>query len=471
MKKIFLLLIFCFILSSISVYSETITKDYSGGTPVFTVEGTGTITILDDNGNLVYIDDSQETGKIESFELELTAPISYFSAYIDSGEKTELINFSVLNPQKASEIKGALDALSDEDRFNMFPEFMDYMILGDECEYFYDKMDADEKKITSETIYQLSSQFESNSVLRENIEKWFLTEKILKSTWSELKYIAIEKMKIFEEEAVNKIEYEKLDSTQQSNVFKKTFNQALYISSKDDLIKYINQYVLEEKTPVSIQGGSTSSSVGNVSSKPSSGGISVGKNSSVSKPTDISVPKEDEKKVLFTDINDALWAKKEIEEMAGMGKINGYEDGKFKPNNNITRAEFVVLVKRCFELDAEFKEEVFEDVLAKDWYFNDVMIAYKKGLINGFDDKFFPNKNITRQDAAVIISRVLEAKDSYENNEITFTDADEISTYAKDSVIKLAKLGILAGMQDGSFSPMMELTRAQAATILYRCCR
>lgn len=85
------------------------------------------------------------------------------------------------------------------------------------------------------------------------------------------------------------------------------------------------------------------------------------------------------------------------------GYVNGYEDGTFRPDNSITRAEFVKLVNKYFGFNN--KEDIkFSDINTNDWYYNDICIASKAGYINGYEDKTFkPNKTITREEVAKIL--------------------------------------------------------------------
>jgi len=86
----------------------------------------------------------------------------------------------------------------------------------------------------------------------------------------------------------------------------------------------------------------------------------------------------------FQDIK-SHWAKKEIKEMATMGYVKG-SNGKFRPDDNITRAEFVAILVRILGLDAANLNNPFKDIKDKDWFYEDVLIALDKGLIKGHSD-------------------------------------------------------------------------------------
>ena len=114
---------------------------------------------------------------------------------------------------------------------------------------------------------------------------------------------------------------------------------------------------------------------------------------------------------------------------------------------------------------AKETENKFGDVSSSDWYHNYVLIAYGNGVINGVGtNEFAPNKNITRQDAAVMLKRAsgINGEDSNE-----FKDDADISEYAKEAVYALKKHNILNGY-NGLFNPTNNLSRAEAAQLIYK---
>ena len=117
--------------------------------------------------------------------------------------------------------------------------------------------------------------------------------------------------------------------------------------------------------------------------------------------------------------------------------------------------------------------DIFSDVNEGDWYYSFIAAAYNNGIINGYDNGTFGvNDNITRQDMAVIIYRAAErAGISFDavNEEITFEDGAEIADYARDAVRTLQTAGIINGISDTEFAPGMNATRAQAAKMIYLC--
>ena len=109
----------------------------------------------------------------------------------------------------------------------------------------------------------------------------------------------------------------------------------------------------------------------------------------------------------FSDIAAESWYNNAISTLSNMGIINGYEDGTFKPNAPITRAEFTAIATRFFDYEAEY-DGAFNDVSARAWYADYVQAAVDMGLVDGYPDGgFHPDAYITRAEACTIVNRVL----------------------------------------------------------------
>lgn len=177
----------------------------------------------------------------------------------------------------------------------------------------------------------------------------------------------------------------------------------------------------------------------------------------------------------FSDIADVTWAQKAIVAMSAVDIVKGREEGKFFPNDSITRAEFVKMLIGMLEyagrIDTADAECSFADVAEDAWYYSAVAAAVKNGIVTGVSEtEFAPDANITRQDMAVMIDRAAKAANISlsDGAEFIFTDEAAISDYALDAVKAMSKAGIINGFEDGSFSPMTNATRAQATVMLYR---
>ncbi|WP_250278249.1 S-layer homology domain-containing protein [[Clostridium] colinum] len=166
------------------------------------------------------------------------------------------------------------------------------------------------------------------------------------------------------------------------------------------------------------------------------------------------------------------WANSSIKYLADRGIINGVSETSFKPNDNITRAEFVTLLAKMDNINEnKYKSENFTDVSSTAWFNPYVDWAYKVGITNGTTNTTFaPNAKITREQMAVMIEKFCEYKKfDLKNNkeEISFTDINNISSFAKSSVTRVQQAGIINGRPDGSFAPKSNATRAEAAQMIY----
>ena len=102
------------------------------------------------------------------------------------------------------------------------------------------------------------------------------------------------------------------------------------------------------------------------------------------------------------------WAEKTIQDWVQKGWIQGYSDGSVKPDRTISRIELVVLVNKAFQFEGKNNIN-FTDVSEKDWFYNDLQKASAAGYILGYEDgSFKPNQQISRQEIAVIMSRILK---------------------------------------------------------------
>ena len=131
----------------------------------------------------------------------------------------------------------------------------------------------------------------------------------------------------------------------------------------------------------------------------------------------------------YTDVASDAWYNNAVSTLSNMGIIDGYEDGTFKPNASITRAEFTAIATRFFDYTAEY-EGAFNDVTYSDWYAECVQAAVDMGLVNGYaDGGFHPNAYITRAESCAIVNRVLNRVP----HEDYLLDEDEMITWPDNS--------------------------------------
>lgn len=108
----------------------------------------------------------------------------------------------------------------------------------------------------------------------------------------------------------------------------------------------------------------------------------------------------------YPDVSAGAWYNKAIATLSRMGILSGYEDGSFRPNATVTRAEFAAMAAR-FDTEAKPVDTPFTD-LTGCWAADEIAKAYGKGWVNGYGDNTFrPNGPITRAEAVTLINRVL----------------------------------------------------------------
>jgi len=166
--------------------------------------------------------------------------------------------------------------------------------------------------------------------------------------------------------------------------------------------------------------------------------------------------------VVLTDIA-GHWAEANIKALVATGAIAGYPDNTFKPNNNITRAEFASILVRAFNLEPK-AGKIFNDT-ANSWAKDSIATAYAYGIIQGYSDTTFgPDDLITREQMAVMVVKAANLTDI--TNSEAFVDNDKISDWAQDAVAIAKANGIIAGYPDNTFNPQGNATRAEAATVI-----
>lgn len=171
----------------------------------------------------------------------------------------------------------------------------------------------------------------------------------------------------------------------------------------------------------------------------------------------------------FRDVAGDHWAKDYIQALYEKGAVNGVSKDTFNASGNIYRQDFVKILVGALEMIVTDSQSVFSDVPEDAYYTKFVMTAYENGLIQGVGDGFGVSTNITRQDAAVILSRVLEKNGVAPGGEaVSFADGAQVAAYAQAAVAKVSAAGIFGGDEQGNFNPAAHLSRAEACAILCR---
>ncbi len=167
----------------------------------------------------------------------------------------------------------------------------------------------------------------------------------------------------------------------------------------------------------------------------------------------------------FNDI-ESHWAKAEIEEWSEKGLINGYSNGTFKPNDNITRAEFITLVNNVIYIQGE-EEISFEDIDGSEWYYKELKKAMFGEYIGGYEDNTFrANDNITRQEVAVILKNLVQLNTSEEDSLEKFVDTENTPNWSRTALTLAVQKGYLTGYKDNTMKASNYITRAESVKVL-----
>ncbi|NMO96560.1 S-layer homology domain-containing protein [Paenibacillus lemnae] len=172
---------------------------------------------------------------------------------------------------------------------------------------------------------------------------------------------------------------------------------------------------------------------------------------------------------VFADMNGS-WAKEVVQKLAAKHLIQGVELNRYAPAEHVTRADFAVLAMRVLGQDADKSAYNFNDVAPEAYYADEVGQAAALGLIQGFDGSFRPKESITREEAAVLLNRLIEKLEISEPalmESVSFKDQRDISPWAVDDVTKLQQMGILQGKGRKQFEPEAAVTRAELAKMMF----
>lgn len=174
----------------------------------------------------------------------------------------------------------------------------------------------------------------------------------------------------------------------------------------------------------------------------------------------------------FTDIA-SHWAKEDIEFVVSRGLFSGTSATTFSPNTAMTRGMFVTALGRLANADvSSHTKSSFTDVKSDAYYMGYIEWASKNNIVNGVGNgKFAPDQSITREQMAVIMSNYAKTigytlpKVHVEN---IFADNAKISAYAKDAVKQMQMAGVISGKNGNLFDPQGTATRAEVSAVLRR---
>lgn len=176
----------------------------------------------------------------------------------------------------------------------------------------------------------------------------------------------------------------------------------------------------------------------------------------------------------FSDVSPEHWAYTYITELSKTGVISGYTDGTFRPSATVTRAEWAKMLCVAGNISYEGKFiDFFVDVSKDDWFADYVSASAEYTVFYEDEDSnilYLPNEGATREDVTISLVNtkgyIVEAADS--TNALNFADSEDITENYILHIASAVEKGLISGYEDNTFKPKDTLTRAQAATLLYR---
>lgn len=170
------------------------------------------------------------------------------------------------------------------------------------------------------------------------------------------------------------------------------------------------------------------------------------------------------------------WAEEAIRDLSSRLIVNGAGQNSFKPNKAITRAEFAAIIVKALGIEPR-GSAAFTDVKSSDWFKDYVDAACSKGLISGYaDGSFKPNQNITREEAMVILLRAIDiagidtklSAEQVSDQLSAFSDSSSISPWAQVAVASCVRESIATGKNGSLLAPKVNITRAEICIMVQR---
>ncbi|WP_159886734.1 S-layer homology domain-containing protein [Paenibacillus puerhi] len=170
----------------------------------------------------------------------------------------------------------------------------------------------------------------------------------------------------------------------------------------------------------------------------------------------------------FADVPHNHWAKPVITELAAKHIVSGTSDTDFEPERMVTRAEFTALLARTLHLTAKGNVD-FTDVSAADWFYPEVAMAVKAGIVQGKSETTFaPEASISREEMVAMLVRAyhMQHKEAILPSGAAFDDEDAVSPWALAYVKNARALRLIEGREANLFVPHGVGTRAEASQLI-----
>ncbi len=322
-----------------------------------------------------------------------------------------------------------------------------------------------------EALYEQKPIASFEEMLKTMNQAFDLLETLNQSTWSDMSGLLIAQEAMLLKDHADMSCYKGLSGTERNKVCRYLVKQAPFAdfaALRTAFGQAIDDYQDSLKTNSDNNNNRPGGSGGG------GGGRALGGNyiQAVEKdpqPSDTPSDTPEQTEISFTDLDQAAWARDSILSLAGRGYLSGDGDGKFRPNDAITREEFVKLLLCGLKIDPVSRESGFVDAAKNAWYEPYLAAARAAGIVNGDDSgSFGVGQQITRQDMAVMVFRAVEAVEGQKPEAAQnagFQDYGQISAYAAEAVDWMYQETLISGMGDQTFAPLENASRAQAAKV------
>jgi len=169
----------------------------------------------------------------------------------------------------------------------------------------------------------------------------------------------------------------------------------------------------------------------------------------------------------YADLSTGTWYHEAVDYAIREGLLTGYGNGTFNPNGNLSRAMLAQILYNKAGRPSVNGGSSFMDVVPDSWYGDAVMWAAAQGIVGGYGNgKFGPNDHITREQLAVMLWRYSK-EPAATDKELHFSDANRASSWALEALRWAAENGILSGKGDGILDPGGLASRAETAQIFH----
>ena len=169
----------------------------------------------------------------------------------------------------------------------------------------------------------------------------------------------------------------------------------------------------------------------------------------------------------YTD-TDGHWAEEAIERWTSLDIVKGYDDGEYKPENDLTRGQAAVIFARLLKLEKKADITNFTDVAADAYYADAIAQVVARGIMNGKSSSSMdPEGPLTREEFFTMLVRAIGLP-TEEKSEKTFSDENKVSDWAAGSINALVNAGYVQGYENGTIRPENDIKRSEIVALFHQ---